>query len=142
MNLLKLSSWKRCQLTPRDRHNQQRLLVWLFIWTLAWVGSNIAIKEGWASAAVPAAVLVAVPTLLGIAMMLAYWKFIREADELQRKIQLEGLAIGFGIGIVGAFTLHLLERAGIVTTFDLSEVAALMMVTYAVAVVIGERRYA
>ena len=134
--------WRRCQLTPRDRRNQQRVLIWLFVWTLSWVVANIVIKEGWAPEGVLMLATAMLPTLLGVAMMLAFWKFIREADELQRKIQLEGLAVGFGIGIVGAFTMHLLARANLVSAIDLSEVAALMMVAYAVAVIVGERRYA
>jgi hypothetical protein len=142
MSIFNLSSWKRCELTPRDRLNQQRLLIWFFVWMVSWVAANIAIKEGWASAGASAIAVAIFPTVLGVATMLAYWKFIREADELQRKIQLEGLAIGFGIGVVGALTIHVLERASFLTTLDLGDVAALMMFAYAIAVVVGERRYA
>lgn len=141
MSVFNLSSWRRCELTPRDRRNQQRLLIWFFVWMVSWVAANIAIKEGWASAGASAIAVAIFPTLLGVATMLAYWKFLREADELQRKIQLEGLAIGFGIGIVGALTIHVLGRAGILTAIDLGDVASLMMVAYAIAVVIGARRY-
>jgi hypothetical protein len=117
-------------------------VIWLFIWMLSWVGANIAIKEGWATSSFLAALLALVPTVLGIVMMFAFWKFVREADELQRKIQLEALAIGFGAGLVGGYTAHLLSRGGILTSLELSEVAAFMMIVYAIATVVGARRYA
>lgn len=136
------SIWKRCQLTPTDRRNQQRVLIWLFVWTVSWVIANIMIKEGVVTANLGSLAIAVSPTLLGVVMMLAYWKFIREADELQRKIQLEGLAIGFGVGLVGGFTMHLLVLAGFLGSIDLSGLAAFMMIVYAIAVVVGERRYA
>ena len=142
MESTKPAFWKRCQLTPRDRRNQQRVLIWLFVWVVSWVVANIMVKEGWASSTVSVAAVTLLSATLGIVMMLAYWKFLREADELQRKIQLEALAIGFGVGLIGAFTAHLLSRAGLVTSIEISEAATIMMIAYAVATIVGERRYA
>lgn len=142
MSIFTPSSWNRCQLTARDRRNQQRLLIWLLAWSVAWVLANIAIKEGWAPAGIPAVAVAVLPTLLGVVMMLVYWKFIREADELQRKIHLDALALGFGIGVVGAFTIHLLQRADLLTSVDMADVSALMMVTYAIGTLFGVKRYA
>ncbi len=142
MQILSPFSWKSCELTPRDRRNQRRFLIWFFTWTVAWVAASIAIKEGWSPAGAPAVATALFPTLLGIAMMLAYWRFIRKADELQRKIHLDALAIGFGIGIVGMLTLHLLGRIGVLSQLDLGDVTAMMMFAYAIGVIIGVRRYA
>ena len=142
MDTAKPALWRRCQLTPRDRRNQQRTLIWLLVWVVSWVVANIAIKEAWAADWLPPALYAVIPTILGVVMMLAYWKFLREADELQRKIQLEALAIGFGAGVVGGYTVHLLSRAGVLSSVEFSEVAAFMMIVYAIASLIGERRYA
>jgi drug/metabolite transporter (DMT)-like permease len=129
-------------MTPRDQRNQQWVLVWLFVWSVSWVAASIAIKSGWVTAS-PLAVTVAVaPTLLGLAMILAFGKFVREADELQLKIHLEALALGFGVGLVGSVAYRLLERAGTVVDADSADIAALMMVAYAVGVLLGRKRYA
>jgi hypothetical protein len=119
-----------------------RTVSWLFVWTVSWVVANIAIKKNWAATWFPAPLFAVVPTILGIVMIFAYWRFLREADELQCKIQLEALAVGFGAGLVGGYTIHLLSRAGVLTSIEISEVAAFMMVVYAVATLVGERRYA
>jgi drug/metabolite transporter (DMT)-like permease len=131
-----------CQLTPRDRRNQQTMLIWLFIWMLAWVAANITIKEDMATSGVPAVAAVALPALLGVVVIFAYWKFIREADELQRKIHLDALALGFGIGVVGALTMHLLARLEVISAQDISTIGAVMMVAYSIGVLLGTRRFA
>ena len=50
--------------------------------------------------------------------------------------------LGFGAGLIGGYTVHLLSRAGVATSFEHSEIAAFMMVVYAIATLVGERRYA
>lgn len=142
MNMFNLPTWKRCQLTPRDQRNQLRALLWLFIWVVSWVLANGVIKNGWGADSIPASVIALPSLILGVVMMLAYWKFVREADELQRKIQVEALAVGFGVGLVGSYSVHLLTRAGVLSSIEMSEIGALMMVAYAVAAIVGERRYA
>ena len=72
-------------------------------------------------------------------MMLAFRRFLREADELQRRIQLEALALGFGAAVVGAAAYRLLERAG---ATDVSDVIMILAVGYSVGVIAGQRRYA
>mgnify|MGYP001950570376 CR=1 FL=1 len=49
-----------------------------------------------------------VTTALGVATVFVYVKFLHEAEELQRKIQLEALALGFGVGLVGTLCLPFL----------------------------------
>ena len=77
--------------------------------------------------------------------MLAFRRFLREADELQRRIQLEALALGFGAAVVGAAAYRLLERAGATDVSDVSDVSDVIMILavgYSVGVIAGQRRYA
>ena len=80
--------------------------------------------------------------LLGGAMMFAYRRFLREADELQRRIQLEALALGFGAALVGAAAYRLLERAGTIGATDASDVIMILAVAYSVGVLAVQWRYA
>ena len=142
MEEAKISFWKRCQLTERDRRNQSMAVVWLFLWALSWVVASIVLKEGWASEGIWTAVVAILPNLFGIGMMIAYWRFVRQADELQRKIQLDALALGFGTGVVGAVAYQLLERAGMIAEAEVIDLSAFMMVAFAIGTVLGARRYA
>ena len=134
--------WKTCQLTERDRRNQWRYVGWSLAWTTAWVVASIAINNEWVGTGTPQLVIALLPTVLGVGMLLAYAKFLREADELQRKIQLDALALGFGAGLVGSVLYRLLQRTVFVAEADVADVIVLMIVVYAIAVLIGQRRYA
>ena len=136
------SFWKICDLTERDRRNQWRFVVWSLAWTIAWVVASLAITHEWVGKGTPQLVIALLPTVLGVGMLLVYAKFLREADELQRKIQLDALALGFGSGVVGSVLYRLLERTGFVVDADVSNVILLMIVVYAIGVLIGQRRYA
>ena len=82
------------------------------------------------------------PTLLGVGTVFAYRRFLREADELRRKIELDALAMSVGAGLVGGVALWLFERAGAISESDVLYVTTLMAVTHVGAVLVGQRRYA
>ena len=71
-------------------------------------------------------------------MMLAYRRFLQNADELQRRIQLEALALGFGAALVGAAAYRLLERAGAIGGTGASNLIMIMAVAYSVGVPIAD----
>jgi hypothetical protein len=70
-------------------------------------------------------------------------RMLRELDELQRRIQLEALAIAFPTAILAVFTLGVLERAGIVVWgFQrLRDVWPLVVLPYLLGLAIAMRRY-
>ena len=119
--------------------DQLRLVGWIFAWAAAWVLASAGIGRGWVPGGAPAITVTLLHVLLGGAMMLAFRRFLREADELQRRIQLEALALGFGAAVVGAAAYRLLERAG---ATDVSDVIMILAVGYSVGVIAGQRRYA
>ena len=80
------------------------------------------------------------PTLIGVGAFLVYRRFLVEADELQQKIQLQGLAFGFGVGVIGSVALELVEDASGMA-FNVSTPMVLMVAAYAIAVGLGLRRY-
>ena len=141
MRETKKSIWKACDMTERDRRNQWMVVGWSLAWSIAWVVASSAITHDWIGKGTAQLVIALLPTVLGVGMLLAFAKFLREADELQRKIQLDALALGFGSGLVGSVLYRLLERTGFVEA-DVSNVILLMIVVYTLGVLIGRRRYA
>ena len=53
-----------------------------------------------------------IPIALGVPLVNALLRFLREADEFTRKVQLEGIALGFGAGSVFCVGYHALEQVG------------------------------
>ena len=98
--------------TAADRRNQYWFVAWTFAWALTFVVASWVLKNHREAVGVGGWALALLPNIFAIGAMLAYLKFLRNADELLRRIQLEGLAIGFGTGIIFAIGYQLLERAG------------------------------
>ena len=127
--------------TQRDRRNQAKVNVWGLIWVASWLGVNIGIKYEWMQASALIMVGVLITTLLGIGFIQVYRRFLREADELKRKIELEALAFSVGVGLVGGVSHSILVLAGIVHEWGFDVTVMLICLTYAVSVYLGHRRY-
>jgi hypothetical protein len=101
--------------TPTDRRNN-RLIVF---WTLAWgvgltIGSQtlkgriLHVEAG----SLRAWIFALAPVVLFVGALRAYLRFLRGTDELQRLIQLQALAVGFGVGLLLLLHWELFEFVG------------------------------
>jgi len=127
-------------LTPRDAANLRRFNVWNIGLALCFAGSVLAIKSDFISRAV-GFVLVGLTLALGVGAIRRYVLFLREADELLRKIQLEAIAIAFGGGIVLMLGWGLLEQLGL-PRIEGSLFAAAMLIAWGIGQIMGVRHYA
>lgn len=98
--------------TAQDRRNQYQFVAWCLAWAVLFTAGNQVLKAEYAMATPVRWLIAIVPVLIGFGAILSYRKFLRMADELMQKIQLEGLAVGFGVGVVFALSYQILERAG------------------------------
>ncbi len=98
--------------TETDQRNLRAIWMWSVVWGAAFSAVATALPAltqvqgpfAWLLAAIP--IIVSVPTVR------AYLRFLREADEFMRKVQLQGIAIGYAAGFVFCFVYAVLERAG------------------------------
>ena len=125
--------------TPRDTRNVRTINFWgvammaFFIAGTLLVSRSLVPKPiGWSLAVATA--------LCGIGTLRAYVVFLREADELLRKIQVEGLALGFGVGLVFMLSYRLFERLG-APKLDSSDPLMVLVIGWAVGQWLGVRRY-
>ena len=89
-------------------------------------------------------VLVAlVPVPFFILFLLTFIRAIRQMDEMQRRIQLEALAIAFPLGVLLLMTLGLLQRAVVLSFEDWSyaHVWIYLPIFYFLSVAVVSRRY-
>lgn len=129
------------EMTERDRRNARLANTWTLVWMVAFAATLFALKYEVLPAGVLTWLAVAVTTGLGAVALGYFVRFVREADELQRRIQLEALGIGFGAGFLATFTMALLERVW-TFTFDAGDLFLVMVIAYLVGIVLGARRYA
>lgn len=96
--------------TSTDRRNGRILNVWLAIWMAVYLASTWLLKNhGEDSLPIAAGGLLAT-ALFAIPAYRAYLRFLREADEMTRMIQVKAMAIGFAAGVLASFLDQFLER--------------------------------
>lgn len=135
------SLWQRCVgVTPKDRRNQRLFMGVSLAWAVGFVGISKLIELGALPAGPLAWTVAAIPTLLGIAVIVVYARFLRQADELQRLIQLEALALGFGGGLFALLGYRVFERLG-APPLALDDATMVLVALYVLGIVLGLRRY-
>ncbi|MGH7570668.1 MAG: hypothetical protein ACREMK_02355 [Gemmatimonadota bacterium] len=132
--------WACKDSTPRDSRNRLRVLWVSLIWAVSFVAGAQLIKRDLLPAGPVSWVVAALPSAIAVLVLIAYARFLREADELQRMIQLKALALGFGGGFFAIAGLSLFERLG-VHWLDMGDSLVVMPVLYSIGVVLGQWRY-
>jgi hypothetical protein len=100
--------------------DSNKTAVQLVLWTLAWLATLAAARfgperlwdpqqkvAGWAA--------VAVNVLVGVAWIVAFTRFLRALDDLQRKIMQDVLAVTLGVGWIVGFAYFVADAAGLIT---------------------------
>ena len=118
-----------------------RLLCWIFAWVGTMVLVDKAVLYEWYSSDLISMVGIVINAGIGFGVIVTFMRYLDEIDELQRKIQLDALALSMGVGFVGTFTYSLLVTAQIVTDNEVSDIMLVMTVTYIVGIIVGQVRY-
>jgi hypothetical protein len=108
--------WQAALMIRGQTEAEQRNIRSVWIWCSAGaigLPATAKVLEAFPQLTGPVAWLVAmIPIALSVTALLACLRFIREADEFMRKVQLEGIAIGFAAGFVFCVGYRMLEHAG------------------------------
>jgi hypothetical protein len=131
---------KHCSGNARDRRNQYVFVAFLLAWALSSVTANWLLQSDHGIEGPTVWLIALFPNIFGVGAVLAYLKFLRRTDELLRLIQLEGLAYGFGAGVIFMTAYPLLQRAG-APELQLSDAIVVMMVGWSAGQLFAMRRY-
>ena len=132
--------------TPTDRRNGRIMNTWLAVWMAVYVASTWLMESrGEESLAISTGGLAAT-ALFAIPAYRAFLRFIREADEMTRMIQIKAMAVGFGAGVLVGILENFLERvvalSSIPDMLDFFNPMIVMILTYTFATLILQRSYA
>src|SRR5689334_8205633 len=127
-------------LTPRDSRKYRIFVIWTVTCVTTFTTATVLIAEriidrGWF-----AWTLAGATVALAMLAFRAYLLFLRTADELLRRIQLDAFALGFGGGAVFMIGYGLFERLG-APKLDLVFPFAVMAVFWIIGSYIAQRRY-
>ncbi len=133
--------WARCgDTTPRDRRNLRTMLLTTAAWAVCYTGVSQLIKRELLPAGPIPWILAVLPIIAGFFVLITFARYLREADELQRIIQLRALAVGFGGTFFAVAAYRVFERLG-APAAGLDDVTLVMAGFYSIAVVLGSRLY-
>lgn len=126
--------------TAAERRISFQLLAASVIWSAsliacAWVSKFVTVSGIALQLAVAA-----IPVVLGAMTFALFIKKLRAMDELQQRIQLEALGIGFAIGVLYQIGLTLYVRLADIQNPD-GNVASVMLFAWIGAVLWGKWRY-
>ncbi|XVQ15607.1 hypothetical protein ACQP1W_24675 [Spirillospora sp. CA-255316] len=119
----------------------------LALWTLAWLVTLALARFGpgllWdLRQPVASWAAVAANLVVGIGWIVAFARFLRGQDELQRKMIQDALAVTFGVGWVGGFAYVVADAADLVVyDVDAAALPPLLGAVYLIAIIVGKIRY-
>ena len=128
--------------TAQTKKNTLRLFFWTGAWVLATAGAAFGPRFLWDFNTLPTVLGVLVHIGIGFGMIRMFRQYLLGLDELQRKIQLDAMALSLGVGIVVGSSYELLEDIKLITFEpEISHLILLMCLTYCIGIILGNRRY-
>lgn len=130
-------NWKN-----QTKKNTLNLAFWTIAWTLSMALATFGPIFIWESESVFTIIGIIINALLGVGMIRANIRHLDGLDDLQKKIQLEGMAIALGVGIVGGLSYTLLDTTNTISQdAEISFLVIFIGLTYIISVLIGQKRY-
>ena len=131
----------QCDPVPAaDLRNGLRIMMVSLLWAVVFVGSTWWLNAESGPTGLAAWAIAALCAALGGLALAAFRKFLLEADELTRRIQLEGVAFGFGIGLLFSVSYQLFNNAG-APDMAMTHAGTVLVFGYVTGVLLATRRY-
>ncbi len=126
-----------------QKHKNLKLLA---LWTIGWMLSMALITFGpiylWNDGKILTLFAFVLNLGLGIGMIISNRNYINGADELEKKMTFDAMAIALGVGVVGGLSYSALEKSSLINiNADISYLVMLIAITYLIAIVAGKLRY-
>lgn len=126
-------------LPKRDRQNEKRVNIWAFCWAGSLLGAMFVLTVFNAGLLVILGLLV-VHLFLSYRFIMSYRFFLRELDEMERKVQMDALALAVAIAIILFSSGSILAVADIVPTPPAALIVLSLSLSYVAGLIIGRWR--
>lgn len=129
-------------LKARTRKTTCSLMYWTFSWLLSTALVAFGPESVWDFNTTLTILALLLNLGIGVGMIVANKQHLKGLDDLQQKIQLEGMALALGVSLVLGLSYEMLEDTDIITfKAQISHLIMLMGVTYIIGITLGNRRY-
>jgi len=124
---------------PGDRRNLILLLGSTLLWALCLTAANSVLERSLLPIGILSTFAAILPMAVGVLVIWSHIRYLQHADELQRRIQLCAMAVGFGVTIIFALSYPALEYIGAPDDGNVFVLAGVL--AYAAGGVYWSRRY-
>lgn len=128
-------------LPKRDVKNANRVNLLTLFWALTLMISTFLSENELLNSGLAITLVFCIHTLIGIAMLTSYRHFLIQLDEMERKVQLNALALSVGIAIISFSSYSILENSAIVPPLNAAYLIVLIALTYIVGIIKGRISY-
>ena len=125
----------------RDIKNANRVNLLALLWALSLGGTSWLAHQDYLTSNWILATCLLVHSALGIWMLLAFKHFLRQLDEMERKIQLDALALAVGVSIIGFSIYSILDLADLLPDLKAAYLVVLLALTYMLGIIKGRLNY-
>ncbi|MEM1202247.1 MAG: hypothetical protein AAGN66_03355 [Acidobacteriota bacterium] len=132
--------WAACGGPRKDHRNMMRLLAALATWAVCFVGSSQLLKRGLIEPSPLGWLVGLTPSVAALVALFAFARYVREADELQRLIQLQAMAVSLGGTFFAIAGYQVLEKLG-APALDANDYTLVMSGLYTLGILVGWRKY-
>jgi len=123
--------------------NTRNLAFWTFLWLITLALATFGPQFFWPDLTLVTFIAWMTNLSCGIGMILANRRYINGLDELQKKIQLESMAIALGAAVVGGLSYSLLDTTNLISgDAEIAVICVLISLTYLGGIMFGQKRYA
>ncbi len=142
ITLMNESTKSRNPFEARSCRNTRLLMVWTFAWVLTVALSTFGPRFLWDYNTGLSALAILLNIGIGIGMIWANKVFLRDSDEMQRKIQLDSMAVALGVTLVGGIAYSTMDQVNLISgDAEIGFLIMLMAISYIIALLVGRKRY-
>lgn len=124
------------------KKNLSRLAVWTVTWTLSTALATFGSLFLWEGHQVLTALSIALNIGIGIGMVMANRRLLEGSDELEKKIQMEAMALTLGLTLIVGIAYNIMDTTNIIPwDSEISFLVVFMALFYITAIAFNTRRY-
>lgn len=128
--------------TEITKKNTMNLAYWTFAWLISMALATFGPEFIWEDNTPLTIIGIAVNLALGVGMIVANMRYIKGLDDLQKKIQLDAMAMALGVGVIGGLSYSLLDTTNIISgNAEISILVIIISISYMIGIFIGQKRY-
>ncbi len=126
-------------LSKRTLANEASYGKWILFWGICFLANDL-VTEGEMIPGVMGLVPAILTVLVSVIACYKYYVFLVEADELTRKIQLDGISIGFGVTLMACVGFQTFEDHGLAQP-DITDIVLLLIFAWVGGQFYGHWKY-